>query len=146
MCDPNLQCSAEEADTRLWLHAIKSEGHKKLVFSPDTDTLFTGLGMVNVVTIIILCRFGKVAFFKAYSKLVSDESGALSHILNEGSYLAFLRMIGVIYFQRHRYMFSYYHSPMAHFHSHKSDKASIKQQHLNWIDSFKTQHVGSSNI
>ena len=191
-CDPTLQCNAEEADTRLWLHAIKSEGRKKLVFSPDTDILFIGLGMVNVLTMDVVIQvnkgasdkkfvhlnalvqalsndvdlnpiptenrpkvlqslfvlsgcdftssfvgFGKVAFFKAfyaYSEFISGESGALSHLLNEESYLAFLRMIGVMYFQKHRSTFSNYHSPMAHFHSHKSDATSIKQQHLNWID------------
>ena len=36
ICDPTLQCNPEEADTRLWLRAIKSERHKMLVFSPDT--------------------------------------------------------------------------------------------------------------
>ena len=195
MCNHNLQCNAEEADTCLWLHAIKSEGRKKLVFSPDTDTLFIGLGMVNVITIDVVIQvnkgasdkkfvhlnplvqalsndvdlnpiptedrpkvlqslfvlsgcdftssfigFGKVAFFKAfyaYSKFVSGESGALSHLPNEENYLAFLRMVGVMYFQRHRSTFSSYHSPVAHFHSHKSDKTSIKQQHLNWIDSLR---------
>ena len=84
--------------------------------------------------------FDKAAFFKAfyaYSNFVSGESGTLFHLLNEESYLAFLRMIGVMYFQRHRSTFSSYHSPMAHFHSHMSDKTSIKQQHLNWIDSLR---------
>ena len=147
MCDPKFQCNAEEADTRLWLHAIKSEGRKKLVFSPDTDTLFIGLGIVNVLTMDVVIQvskgasdkkfvhlnalvqaistdvdlnpiptedrpkvlqslfalsgcdftsffvgFGKVAFFKAfyvYPDFISGESGALSHLLNESSYLAF---------------------------------------------------------
>ena len=33
MLQPN---NAEEADTRVWLHAYNSCGHKKLVVSPDT--------------------------------------------------------------------------------------------------------------
>ena len=41
-----------------------------------------------------------------------------------------------MYFQRHRSTFSNYHSPMAHFHSHKSDTTSIKQ-HFDWIDSLR---------
>ena len=153
MCDHTLQCNAEEADTRLWLHAIKSERCKMLVFSPDTDTLFIGQGMVNVLTMDVVIQvgkgasdkkfihlnalvqalsndvdlnpiptenrskvlqslfvlngcdctsffvgFGKVVFFKAfyaYSEFTSGESGALSHLLNDESYLAFLHMIGV---------------------------------------------------
>ena len=67
-----------------------------------------------------------MAFFKAFS----GESGTSSHLLNEASYLAFLRMIGV---KKHRSCFLNYDSPIAHFNSHKSN--TIKQQHLNWIDS-----------
>lgn len=34
---PNLKSNAEEADTRVWLHAYNTCGHKKLVVSPDTE-------------------------------------------------------------------------------------------------------------
>ena len=67
--DPTLQCNAEEADTRLWLHAIKSEGHIKLVFSPDTDTLFIGLGMVNVLTMDVVIQINKGASDKKFVHL-----------------------------------------------------------------------------
>ena len=83
---------------------------------------------------------GKVAFFKAfytYSEFISGESGIFSRLLNEASYLAFLRIIVILYFQKHRSCFSNYNSPIAHFNSHKSTCNTIKQQHLNWIDSLR---------
>ena len=65
MCDHTLQCNAEEADTRLWLHAIKSERCKMLVFSPDTDTLFIGQGMVNVLIMDVVIHVSKGASDKS---------------------------------------------------------------------------------
>ena len=65
ICDPTLQCNTEEADTRLWLYAIKSERRKMLVFSPDTDTLFIGLGMVNVLTMDVVIQVSKGASDKS---------------------------------------------------------------------------------
>ena len=65
ICDPTLQCNTEEADTRLWLYAIKSEQRKMLVFSPDTDTLFIGLGMVNVLTVDVVIQVSKGASDKS---------------------------------------------------------------------------------
>ena len=40
---PSLSCEAEEADTRVWLHVLRSPGTKKLVCSPDTDVYHIGL-------------------------------------------------------------------------------------------------------
>ena len=34
---------AEEADTRVWLHVLRSPGTRKLVYSPDTDVYHIGL-------------------------------------------------------------------------------------------------------
>ena len=34
---PTLSCEAEEADTRVWLHVLRSPGTHKLMCSPDTD-------------------------------------------------------------------------------------------------------------
>ena len=34
---PELRCNVEEADTRVWLHALKGEGPHKLLCSSDTD-------------------------------------------------------------------------------------------------------------
>ena len=35
--------NAEEANTRVWLHASKSDARKLLIFSPDTDTRYRHL-------------------------------------------------------------------------------------------------------
>ena len=47
--EPSLNNNAEEADTRLWLHCVKSKGTKKLIYSTDTDTLFIGMVVANTV-------------------------------------------------------------------------------------------------
>ena len=44
--EPCYQCNAEEAYTRVWLHAKHSTGQRKLIFSPDTD-----YGMPNATKI-----------------------------------------------------------------------------------------------
>ena len=43
---PSLNCEAEEADTRVWLHVLRSPGTKKLVCSPDTDVYHIGLPLL----------------------------------------------------------------------------------------------------
>ena len=40
---PELCCNAEEADTRVWLHAKFASSSRALVFSPDTDVYHIGL-------------------------------------------------------------------------------------------------------
>ena len=44
---PMLACNAEESDTRVWLHVVHSAGHKKLLFSPDTDVYNIGLTAIS---------------------------------------------------------------------------------------------------
>ena len=61
--DPTLTCNAEEADTRLWLHVIKSVG---LIYSPDTDTLFIGMGIVNTITTNVVIQISKEATNKKF--------------------------------------------------------------------------------
>ena len=46
--DATLKCNAEEADTRMWLHASKAR-EKILVYSPDAGALFISLLMVNPI-------------------------------------------------------------------------------------------------
>ena len=43
---PTLSCGAEEADTRVWLHVLRSPGTRKLVCSPDTDVYHIGLPLI----------------------------------------------------------------------------------------------------
>jgi len=45
--NPLLNCSAEEADTRIWLHVRQSCGTRKLVCSPDTDVFHICLPIVS---------------------------------------------------------------------------------------------------
>lgn len=45
--EPTLQCNAEEADTRVWLHCKYSAGCSKIVFSQDTDTYHIGMGLLT---------------------------------------------------------------------------------------------------
>ncbi len=42
-----LKCNAEEADTKMWLHVLKSDGSHKLVWSPDTDVFHVGLPLLD---------------------------------------------------------------------------------------------------
>ena len=44
---PSLECDAEESDTRVWLHVLRSSGNKKLLYSPDTDVYHIGLTLIE---------------------------------------------------------------------------------------------------
>ena len=44
---PTLECDAEESDTRVWLHVLRSSGHKKLLYSPNTDVYHIGLTVID---------------------------------------------------------------------------------------------------
>ena len=41
--EPTLRSNADEADLRVWLHCVHSQGQRKLIFSPDTDVYHLGL-------------------------------------------------------------------------------------------------------
>ena len=45
--NPLLNCSAEEADTRVWFHVRQSCGTRKIVCSPDTDVFHIGLPLIG---------------------------------------------------------------------------------------------------
>lgn len=62
-CDPQLTCNAEESDTRIWLHAVTSNGQKIYILSPDTDVYHIGLPIVaetNLNVIVQLSSFSSV--------------------------------------------------------------------------------------
>ena len=44
---PTLSYEAQEADTRVWLHVLRSQGTRKLVCSPDTNVYHIGLPSVH---------------------------------------------------------------------------------------------------
>ena len=49
-----LKYDAEEADTRIWLHVLRSTGTKKLVCSPDTDVFHIGLSLIDSTVDVIV--------------------------------------------------------------------------------------------
>ena len=53
---PTLSCGAEKADTRVWLHVLRSPGTRKLVCSPNTDVYHIGLPlMYNQPVEVFVC-------------------------------------------------------------------------------------------
>ena len=54
----NVFSNAEEADTRVWLHASKSNARNILIFSPDTDTYHVGMttSSVNLITTEVMIQ------------------------------------------------------------------------------------------
>ena len=44
---PQYECNAEEADTRMWRHAVKCSSERILIYSPDTDVYNIGLNLIQ---------------------------------------------------------------------------------------------------
>jgi hypothetical protein len=57
--DPQLSCNAEEADTRIWLHALNTTGRNILILSPDTDVYHIGLPLVANTDLNIIIQLNK---------------------------------------------------------------------------------------
>lgn len=53
---PFLNCDAEEADTRVWLHAFKAASSRVLVCSPDTDVYHIGLPMTHQYSVEVIVQ------------------------------------------------------------------------------------------
>ena len=45
--EPLYYTNAEEADLRVWRHAVKCDAHNVLLYSPDTDVSVIGLAILN---------------------------------------------------------------------------------------------------
>ena len=58
--DPAYKCAAEEGDTRVWLHVVRSPGRKKLVYSPDTDVYHIGLTNVDLTSQEVIVQLSKI--------------------------------------------------------------------------------------
>ena len=72
--DPQLQCNAEEAGTRVWLHAHRTPGKKVLVYSTDTDALHIAMVVVNQY--VNLYPLGKPKMFSISSLFKSLENNS----------------------------------------------------------------------
>ena len=58
--DSGLSCNAVEADTRIWLHVLKSSGERKLVISPDTDVYHIGLPLIAGTKINVIIQLSPI--------------------------------------------------------------------------------------
>ena len=180
----------EEADSRVWFHALACAGKNILIFSPDTDTVHIGLPFIdgdcdkNVVLqlsdrlghqsfininklancfrndpdlsqipndsicsiiqflfivsgcdfISFFAGFGKIKFFQTffqYASFISAGSsppGVLNKIVN--GFLAFLRLVGCLYYKRYASAFSD-RSPVNFFKSFSGE--NISDIHIQWL-------------
>ena len=59
--DHSLCCTAEEADTRVWLHALTSSGSHTLVCSPDTDIYHIGLPLMSRYPCEVVVQLSAIA-------------------------------------------------------------------------------------
>lgn len=197
-----LKCNAEETDTRLWLHVVRSAGSHKLVWSPDTDVFHVGLPIMpcypavhaivqintyhssenryllmdklygamkndpDLATIPIDCRpkllqslficsgcdfisffagLGKAKILKVafqHSDFINSNSDALPGSLvnttesQEVGFLAFLRLIGTVYYKKHLSSFPF-ESPRAFVNSLSSQTDESRSQHLQWLETIR---------
>ena len=44
---PNFRCDHEEGDSRVWFNALQTTADRVIIYSPDTDTTFIGLPLVQ---------------------------------------------------------------------------------------------------
>ena len=59
--EPQYKSTAEEADTRVWLHAKHSAGERKLIFSPDTDVYHIGLECANLTSTEVIIQLSSIS-------------------------------------------------------------------------------------
>ena len=99
-------------------------------------------------------QLGKATFLRYFFQYASfitggEQPGTLADTqLNERSYklgfLAFMRLIGTVYFMKHTTGFNT-SSPSAHFFQFRTQSTSIEQQHMyGWTTFVKTYGIESS--
>ena len=137
---PSLQCNAEESDTRVWLHAFQSVGHKKLVVSPDTDVYNIGIALLKpdlFDVFVQLCpHFFENAWFIC-SALAAPGTLADTHPHNmKDGCLSFLRLVGSMYFKKHLSSFTY-DTPPALYNSLADPTSTMLEQHKCFIHNIR---------
>ena len=200
--DPAYHSNAEETDTRVWLHAERTEHSKVLVESCDTDVYHIGMttitnlqkeivvkisklnsrqlkvlnlsqllkafsndpDLVSINPTIIpqviqtlytvsgcdyisfFSQIGKASFLSSFFQYASfitsaddpDTPGTLADtsFLNDKyklGYLAFLRLIGVVYFKKHLDV----ESPITHFRKFTASTHTPLEQHFSWLEAIR---------
>lgn len=203
--DPNYHCNAEEADSRLWLHARKTKYSRILVITPDTDVYMVGLGLpcarskeivaqinpyhtrelrllhlnrlitaletdpdlgkvesdlpriLQAIYVATGCdytsffsRIGKSTFLRYFYQYASFITGGTDTSTTPGSlgtnkfqvtnweqgYLAFLRLVGTVYFKKYCSGFSI-RCPEQHYVTFNHLGLSAKEQHHRWLDDIR---------
>ena len=203
--DPNYHCNAEEADTRLWLHARKTPYSRILMVTPDTDVYMIGLGLhcarskeivaqinpyhtrelrllhltrlimaletdpdlgkveshlphilqaLYVATgcdyVLFFSRIGKSTFMRYFYQYASFITGGTDKSTTPGTlgtnkfpitnweqgYLAFLRLVGTVYFKKYCSGFST-RCPAQHYATFNHLGLSAKEQHHRWLDDIR---------
>ncbi|CAC5358990.1 unnamed protein product [Mytilus coruscus] len=97
----------EEADTRVWLHAVTSSAINIIIYRPDTDVYFIG----------------------------GSEHGLLCDINSQSGLHSFYRLISAVYFSRHCSAFLPFSSPKTLFDTLNAD--TINEKHLMLISDIR---------
>lgn len=100
----------------------------------DYVSFFSGLGKATFLR-----------YFFQYAEFITGESqytkGSLSDVLlnndaHKQGFLAFLRLVGTVYFKKHATAFES-DSPESHFKSFTTSSTDIEQQHRNWLEDIR---------
>ena len=96
-----------------------------------------------VTTYLFSAAWGKAAFLQCFflhAEFTPGESqqGSLSDTLldndvHKQGFLAFLRLIGTVYFKKHATAFES-NSPESHFKSFITSSTDFEEQHINWLE------------
>ena len=122
--EPAYTCSAEESDTRIWLHVKASNAQKVLVMSPDTDVYHIALTQTQkdvIVQINLYCskqlQFLHLSHLKTALKNDPDLSTVpedflpkifqVLYVCTGCDYISFFRGIGKATFLRYFYQYAH---------------------------------------
>ena len=98
----------------------------------DYVSFFSGIGKATFLKHF----FGYATFITSGNPQGTLADTALQGETYEHGYLAFLRLIGTVYYKRYSTAFDY-PSPAAHFHQFHTSDTTTLQHHQNWINSIR---------